>query len=176
MRESGGEEGAMSEKWREAPGHPDYEVSDHGRVRRKTAGPGTWPGRVLNCRPDTSGYLFHQYGPARARKRFWVHLLVCEAFHGLRPPGMLADHVDRDRSHNHPPNLRWVTRSQNVRHGNEVAVSKLNSEVVKVVRHVFKRHNRRGMQLLLARLHGVTHEAIRKVKTGESWGGAPSVG
>lgn len=160
----------MNEEWRVAPGFPDYEVSSLGRVRRVTeGGPNTWPGRILVCRRDTHGYRFSQTGKRETTKRFWVHLLVAEAFHGPRPEGMVADHINRDRGDNRAENLRWVTRSQNVRHGSEVAVSKFNSEAVKVIRYMLREHPRRGLVNLLARLHGATHEAVRKVGNGSVW-------
>lgn len=48
------------------------------------------------------------------RKNFWLHILVCTAFHGPRPsPKHQVDHINRDRWDNRPENLRWVTCHEN---------------------------------------------------------------
>ena len=41
----------------------------------------------------------------------YVHILVCEAFHGPKPSGktITVDHKDRNRSNNRADNLRWAT-------------------------------------------------------------------
>lgn len=48
------------------------------------------------------------------RKHYYVHILVCTAFHGPRPsPKHQVDHINRDRWDNRPENLRWVTPHEN---------------------------------------------------------------
>ncbi len=76
-----------------------YEVSDDGRVRTK---------HELCTRLDSDGYVM----VGRGEK---VHRLVLRAFVGPAPPGYEADHINRDRADNRLVNLRWVTRSQNLR-------------------------------------------------------------
>ena len=50
----------------------------------------------------------------KARKNYWFHILVCNAFHGPRPsPRHQVDHINRDRFDNRPENLRWVTPHEN---------------------------------------------------------------
>lgn len=51
-----------------------------------------------------------------SRKQCYVHRLICEAFHGTCPPDRPeVDHLDRNPSNNKPENLRWCTRSENMR-------------------------------------------------------------
>lgn len=50
-----------------------------------------------------------------AQQRAYIHGLVAEAFHGPRPDGMEVRHLDGDRLNNDATNLRWGTRSQNMR-------------------------------------------------------------
>lgn len=114
------------EEWRPAPGHEGrYEVSNLGGVRRSAAGPGTFKGRLLRPRLDTSGYeMVTLYSGSRKGKTCRVHVLVALAFIG-EPPGEIGsrqgmwnvNHKDSDRTNNGVSNLEWMTHSRNVKHG-----------------------------------------------------------
>ena len=45
------------------------------------------------------------------------HLLVCTAFHGLRPEGYECDHINGNNLDWSADNLRWVTKEENIRCG-----------------------------------------------------------
>jgi hypothetical protein len=121
-----------------------------------------------------SGYYsvnLHREGKKTAR---YIHHLVLETFVGPRPLGMICRHLDGDPSHNHARNLRWGTYAENegdkLRHGTRArgsaARSKLREEQVLEIRRkrsegVLVRH--------LAAHHGVSHQTIRAVVSGETW-------
>lgn len=86
------------EVWRLSPRHPGYLVSDHGRVRRIGGG-------ILRPQRTTRGYLKVHLG---RRCQVSLHVLVAETFHGPRPLGHHADHLDYDRHNNRAENLRWL--------------------------------------------------------------------
>lgn len=97
------------ECWADIPGHPNHQISTHGRVRYKNTG------RILKGGINQSGYhvvwLDHDH-------QYLVHRLVCETFYG--PPCdeyMQVNHIDCDRLNNHVLNLEWVTPSENIRWG-----------------------------------------------------------
>lgn len=113
------------ESWLPIPECPDYEVSNHGRVRswvipaNSTRRP-TTP-RYLRCKPNSHlGYVIVNLRHTKQRY-LYVHRLVLELFVGPCPLGMEACHEDGDRSNNHVDNLRWDTSSANnydiIRHG-----------------------------------------------------------
>lgn len=126
-----------TEQWRPIPGWDGYyEVSDHGRVRSvervvtsKTGVRRVFPSVVR--RPGPHGNSGHRGVPlgrnGRAVMR-QVHRLVLEAFIGPAPDGMECLHLDGDPTNNRLDNLRWGTRSENlrdaVRHGTHVMASR----------------------------------------------------
>jgi hypothetical protein len=57
-----------------------------------------------------NGYCEIQY----LKKRYYVHRLVWEWFHGEIPQGMIIDHIDRNPSRNVISNLRCVPQSVNL--------------------------------------------------------------
>lgn len=54
-------------------------------------------------------------GPGRKRRLKLVHVMVCETFHGPRPPGRQAAHLNGDCHDNRAENLVWATPRENQR-------------------------------------------------------------
>lgn len=113
----------MSEEWRLIQGYGDrYEVSSEGRVRSIA--------RVVTCRNGRSKPFKQQekrqtmvngsywkvvlYGEDLKRHNCNVHILVCEAFHGARPPGLQVRHLNGVSTDNRAENLAWGTQSENM--------------------------------------------------------------
>jgi len=104
------------EEWRGVPNYSGYEVSNLGRVR-------SWRHKNgLRKRP----WIFKQYkGPLYWQvslsngNGLWsskcVHSLVLTAFKGPRPFGLEACHNDGNGHNNNITNLRWDTRSNNIK-------------------------------------------------------------
>lgn len=127
---------ATHEEWRPVVGHSGYEVSNLGNVRsvdrivvryqrgRRVEQPrrGQSITPVANVK---SGHLFVRLGRAA---HCTVHALVLEAFVGPRPSGLEGCHNNGDPSDNNVSNLRWDSRSSNlrdaVRHGTHPMSSK----------------------------------------------------
>jgi hypothetical protein len=112
-----------SERWLPVVGYEgEYEVSDLGRVRSFSrmvyAGRG-WErlqaGRLLKARTDHRGRPTVGLCRNGKQHRRPLHHLVLEAFVGLRPPGMECCHYDDDPLNNKLENLRWDTKSANMR-------------------------------------------------------------
>ena len=114
-----------NERWKQIPAHPDFDVSDQGRVRRRA--------RVIQYRDGR-----HRPQPAAIRKlvlsssgyltlridgvNHHVHRLVAEAFVSGQAPGLWVNHKhpDGDKTRNVAGNLEWVTPSQNMQHAHDV--------------------------------------------------------
>ena len=113
----------MVEQWRDIPGYEGrYQVSDLGRVRSLdhrvrlvVKGVETTrlsPGRILKPGPARSGHLTVALGRGNSKQ---VHALVLLAFVGPYPEGMEVLHGDDDPTNNRLNNLRYGTRSENLR-------------------------------------------------------------
>lgn len=170
-----------NEEWRPVVGWEGlYEVSSHGRVRSfdrvVRCGYGrtrTFPGRILK------GWLQQGY-PVVAlmmvgeeQRRTFVHILVCEAFHGPAPsPDHEVAHNDGDRANGYYRNLRWATHVENeadkIAHGTRPVgerhgAAKLTPDQVLEIRAYS------GNQRELADRLGVSPATICVIRKGKNW-------
>lgn len=105
------------EEWRAVPTHPNYEVSDHGRVRsldqmvRRRHGLARKKGRILRPIPHSGGYHHVQLAD---RQKVLIHVLVAATFIGPRPDGLIVCHKDDDKRRNVPDNLYYGTYGDNM--------------------------------------------------------------
>jgi hypothetical protein len=92
---------------------PDYHVCGNGFVwtcieqtgKRSVRGFWRKAGRVT-----TEGYVQISY----KRTRLAVHRIIHRKFKGYLKSDLVVDHIDRNRSNNHPDNLRLVTQRTNL--------------------------------------------------------------
>lgn len=104
--------------WKPIPGFLDYEVSEHGDVRRG-------PGRLKPERTNGNGRKRFSLSKGGRLYRMKAHQLVALAFLGPPPfEGAEVCHNDGFHHNNHHSNLRWDTHSANVaddlRHRNQM--------------------------------------------------------
>lgn len=99
------------ELWREVVGHPSYQVSNCGQIRRIARN----RRGVLIPREGLDGYLRIQLTTDGHRPAFAVHVLVAAAFLGPRPDGLVIDHIDGNKYNNAAVNLEYVTQKENIR-------------------------------------------------------------
>jgi transposase len=95
---------------REIPTAPGYFVTEDGKVIGKKFG------RAVSQWVDSRGYANVTIYSVDGKKRFSVHVLVAEAFHGARPDGMVCMHINGNPSDNKADNLMWGTQSENKAH------------------------------------------------------------
>jgi hypothetical protein len=105
-----------------------------------------------------------------------VHVLVCEAFHGPRPPGAdLVAHADGDPGNNEAANLRWATHAENEgdkrRHGRSMLGERNHQAVLTEldVREIRLRHASGESPSSIARDYSVSYRQVYGVCRGESW-------
>jgi hypothetical protein len=105
------------EAWRPSPRFPLYEASSAGRIRNAKTG------HVLKPYTMPNGYQ-----QVNLQGAVLAHVVVLEAWHGIRPDGHQASHLNGDRTDNRPDNLMWETAVANNRrkrlHGTQPAGDK----------------------------------------------------
>ena len=91
---------------------------------------------IMNCETDhfLKGYVNNNgYKIVSVKnKRIPVHKMVALAFLGERPEGYEVDHIDRNKLNNHYKNLRYVTRSEQMKNRDYTNISRLMREKAKI--------------------------------------------
>ena len=99
----------MKEIWKKIEGHPNYSVSDKGRVRNdKTS-------LILKYGTNGHGYLTVVLYPGR--KRFYVHRLVSQTFLPNCNNLPQVNHLDENKENNAVTNLEWISAKDNCNFG-----------------------------------------------------------
>lgn len=171
----------MSEIWAVAPGFPDYEVSNRGRVRRATRGQSTRPGREIKQRKSNGTHLsVHIYRDGIQYWRF-VHRLVIKAFGPPQPTVKHeVNHIDGNPENNRIGNLEWVTRSENLKHAVRLGLRTYDdslrgeeSPVAKLTRRdvieILQRAGRGETGARIALDYDVCESTIRQAIRGDTW-------
>jgi len=169
------------EIWRTVVGHPNHEVSSHGRIRRSVDSRRYKHGFVLKPYINKQGYMQTTID----RKCYRVHRLMLAAFVGPCPPKHQCNHKDGDKTNNHVSNLEWVTHSENMYHafktglvskrGEKNPQSKLKEGEVWLIKKLLKSHLcQKGVkgklkQRKIAKMFKVGVATISLIKSGHRW-------
>lgn len=174
----------MLEVWVPIIGYGDsYSISNLGRVMRtsprqlKHRKCDPWKNfKPSECRSyqNRGGYLQVRIGPSGSQKTVCIHTLVARAF--VENPRCLneVNHKDGNKLNNHPSNLEWVTRSEQIvhavknglqpilkgeRHGN----AKLSEFAVREIR------SSKDVARILAEKHNVSVSLVHYVRQRKIW-------
>ncbi len=110
----------MSEQWKRVIGHEDqYEVSNHGRVRKCVTTYVTRRSGITEIKPymckmflDSKGIPCVHIGDGKSGKTCQIKRLVAEAFIGIKERRMQIIMIDGDNNNIRPGNIKYVTRSE----------------------------------------------------------------
>lgn len=173
---------ALIKEWRDVLGAVGYQVSNTGEVRSFR------PPNGRGALSETPRPVAQSFGKGKPYLRVglfikgvikWrpVHQLVCEAFHGPRPPGLEVRHLNGCHTDNMSTNLKWGTTQENAddrtTHGTKllgesVKLSVLTEEQAKeVIAHfpLWKKGDGRAFALKF----GVSDSAISSIRNGRTW-------
>ena len=121
----------MVEIWKDIKGYEGiYQVSNFGRVRSLERKVYNYikKCRVLKAHDNGHHYQYVDLYTDTNKKRYYVHILVANAFienpHGYEQ----VNHKDFDKTNNKIDNLEWVSRTQNVEHYRKSAYARAVEE------------------------------------------------
>jgi hypothetical protein len=158
-------EGVERRRW---PRDPRYFATRQGQIY----GPAGRPLRAVTNR----GRLYVNRRVPGGNSLAQVSVIVCETFHGPRPPGMHAAHEDGNPQNNAADNLSWKTPAENEadkkRHGtyqwgSNNPCAKLTEDMVRSFR---ERHANGETMVSIARDFGVSRTTLGAIKSGKNWG------
>jgi len=165
------------EKWRDIKGYEGrYQVSNLGRVKsleRAAAGRSYskryLKERILKPKPNNRGYLrVNLCNGTGKREQFFVHRLVCEAFHKNPKGKPCVNHIDENKTNNAANNLEWCTYRENNNHGTH------NARMAKAKSKPVGQYTRDGMLIKIwqstrevERQLGFNHRNISRAANGK---------
>lgn len=153
------------------PRNPKYLAGADGTI----VGP---RGHVLKVAQTPKGYTFVG-APSGRKKQEYVHVIVCETFHGSRPEGKEVAHENGIRRDCRAENLSWKTPLENQadrrRHGTDTrgedhAPAKLTEYDVREIR---RRAAEGESGSALGRAYGVSQGQISRIVRRQSWSHLP---
>ena len=101
-----------------------YEVSEDGRIFRNVKSK-KQNKIIIDYHHSTKGYCFTFICRDGKVQRIPIARVVAECWLGEKPEGYEIDHKDRNSLNNHYTNLRYVTKSQQMKNRNHSNISKV---------------------------------------------------
>jgi hypothetical protein len=164
---------------RRTPKGHKYAVTNYGRVIRfsKEPGDGVFIKHYITIPYNYASVYIQNNGK---RTNALIHRLVANCF--LPKPEkdqVFVIHKDRNNSNNIPSNLKWVTKSEHLKHAMEGdnwknsytkkrMVYKLTEDRVRLIRKKIK--ERKTRMKMIAKQFGVSEMQIYRIQSGENWG------
>ena len=109
------------EYWITVRNHPDYEVSNLGRVRHKITR------KILSQSFNYRGGYLRVFMDG---KKHYVHRVVLSSFSDVSGENLEVNHIDGDKENNCLWNLEWCTRQENMSHAVKTGLTNRNRVTV----------------------------------------------
>lgn len=100
-----------------------YEVSEDGRIFRNVKSK-----KQLKISQNADGYRVVSVTIKQQHKRVYIHDAVAECWWGEKPDGLEVDHADRNKDNNHYTNLRYVTKSEQMKNRDYTKINVVSSK------------------------------------------------
>ena len=128
----------MKEEWKIIKEFKDYEISNFGNVRRCTPCRRANIGKIIRSTINNSGYhcvTLRKDGKSYCKT---IHRLVAEAYISNPNNYSDVDHIDRNKSNNTIPNLRWISHKDNMNNYDRSNAIKKQKETCRIKRELKK--------------------------------------
>ena len=110
-----------------------YEVSEDGRIFRNVKSK-KQNKIIVDYHHSSAGYCFTFICREGKVQRIPIARVVAECWLGAKPEGYEIDHIDRNSLNNHWTNLRYVTKSEQMKNRDHSGISKIGSANLEVAR------------------------------------------
>lgn len=152
----------------EIEAYPNYFVNSLGEIIRKQNN------KPLKTFKNKGGYYLSFLYRNGKRHTLSHHRLVASLFHDNLENKAQVNHIDGDKSNNHPDNLEWTTAAENMNHSRNVLgnvnkggdKAKLSFDIAKEIRSKFENGFNKSQ---LSREYKVTRTSITKILTHKSY-------
>ena len=171
----------QKEEWKIINGFEDYEVSNHGQVRKIR---GHSSGKIMSPKKKKNGYL--EIGLRKNKKRDfkYIHILVLEAF---KPNKDLTktecNHLDGNKENNYVGNLEWCTHKENIKHAIEIGLmipikgkdhpnsKSTENDIIEIQKMLSSNDYKNGRitQTDIADKFGIAQQTVSKINNNKSW-------
>lgn len=166
------------EIWKDIPGYEGrYQASTEGRIRSvdhrvRLVAHGTettrlMKGRILRPGGRKDGHLSVVLGHGAHGSQ--VHQLVMLTFVGPPPAGTEVCHNDGNPANNALENLRYDTRSENIRDEYRAGRPPKGKTDIAIVREIRRRLSNGEKGSVIARDVGLSHTQVSKIKLGRTY-------
>lgn len=112
-----------------------YEVSEDGRIFRNVKSK-KQNKIIVDHHHSSSGYCFTFICRNKKVQRIPIARVVAECWLGEKPEGMEIDHIDRNSQNNHWTNLRYVTKSEQMKNRDHSGIIKTGSANLEAARRL----------------------------------------
>lgn len=154
------------EVWKKIPNHPDYKVSNQGRIK-------SYKGKtkILKGWISSHGYKMILIDSLRTG----VHRIVLMAFIGLPRENQECRHLDGNKLNNHLSNLQWGTSHENAQdrweHGTMYKGSITNKAILNESQVISIKEKLLNNEKIndLAKQFRVHRNTISNIKHGKAW-------
>lgn len=115
-----------------------YEINENGTIFRNVKSKKQYKIK-LDYHHSNKGYYVTFIKLNKKTKRIMIHSVVAECWLGDRPNRYEIDHIDRNSRNNDYRNLRYVTRSEQMKNRDHTNISKIGTENLEKVRELRKK-------------------------------------
>ena len=112
-----------------------YEVSEDGRIFRNVKSK-KQNKIIVDYHHSPKGYCFTFVNRNKICQRIPIARVVAECWLGAKPEGYEIDHIDRNSLNNHWTNLRYVTKSEQMKNRDHSRISKTGSANLEAARRL----------------------------------------